>query len=85
MEELVARGMTRLLVEGGPAMWRAFADLGLADDVALYHAGGGANEAAALECVAHWLGPLPLAVFDQRRLGPDRLWRLRRVAEKKEG
>jgi diaminohydroxyphosphoribosylaminopyrimidine deaminase / 5-amino-6-(5-phosphoribosylamino)uracil reductase len=38
MEALIERGITRLLVEGGPATWRAFADASLADEVALFMA-----------------------------------------------
>ncbi len=38
MEELVARGITRLLVEGGPTIWRAFDRAGLVDEVCLFHA-----------------------------------------------
>ena len=85
MEELVARGMTRLLVEGGPNVWRSFAGSSLVDEVALYIAGessSGTQEPLAL--AQRWLGSFPLAIFDNRRIGPDRLWRLRRVAEKKE-
>ncbi len=85
MEELVARGMTRLLVEGGPAMWRAFADAALVDEVALYIAGDATGAQDPLAFTGRWLGSFPLAVFENRRIGPDRLWRLRRVAEKKEG
>ncbi len=33
MEELVARGITRLLVEGGPTTWLAFAERGLVDEI----------------------------------------------------
>ena len=38
MEALVANGITRLLVEGGPLTWRAFADAGLIDEAVLFHA-----------------------------------------------
>ncbi len=85
MEEFVARGMTRIVVEGGPSVWRSFADAALVDEVALYGAGDGAVAKDPLTLARRWLGPFPLAVFDQRRLGPDRLWRLRRATEKKEG
>ena len=85
MEELVARGMTRLLVEGGPGMWRSFADASLVDEVALYVAGDGASAHNPLTLARRWLGLFPLAIFDNRSIGPDRLWRLRRAAEKKEG
>ncbi len=85
MEELVARGMTRLLVEGGPAMWRAFAEASLVDEVALYVAGEGAGAQEPLTLAQRWLGSFPLAIVANRQIGHDRLWRLRRVAEKKEG
>ena len=85
MEALVARGITRLLVEGGPGMWRSFAEASLVDEVALYVAGDATGAQDPLAFTGRWLGAFPLAVFDQRRIGPDRLWRLRRVAEKKEG
>lgn len=83
MEALVARGVTRLLVEGGPSVWRAFADQALADEVLLYVAGGAASPADPLQAqafLAHWLGALPLEITDTRVLGPDRLWRLRKGA-----
>ncbi len=59
MEALVARGITRLLVEGGPAIWRAFADNSLADEVMVYMAGGAelsGNSQDILARVARWLG-----------------------------
>lgn len=80
MEALVARGITRLLVEGGPAIWRAFADNALADEVIVYMAEGasiGGKPQDILTHAARWLGPLPLAIADTRVIGPDRLWQLR--------
>jgi diaminohydroxyphosphoribosylaminopyrimidine deaminase / 5-amino-6-(5-phosphoribosylamino)uracil reductase len=75
LEALAADGMTRLLVEGGPAIWRAFARSGLVDEVVLF-AAGGPDAAAALTLAAAHLGGLPLAVTDSRRIGSDRVWRL---------
>ena len=75
MEALVARGITRLLVEGGPAIWRSFADATLVDDVALYMAGHCAN--TALTALTKFVGDLPLSVCGERPLGADTLWRLR--------
>lgn len=85
MEELVARGITRLLVEGGPQVWRAFAERGLADEVALYIAGGAAHatEDQARVHAARWLGDHPLTISDDKRLGPDRFWRMRWAAKRK--
>lgn len=39
LERLAEIGITRLLVEGGPAVWRAFARHGLFDEVVLFRAG----------------------------------------------
>lgn len=80
METLVARGITRLLVEGGPAIWRAFAGNALADEIFLYVAGGARTTADAQDILARaarWLGPMPLAIGGTRAIGPDRLWQLR--------
>lgn len=88
MEALVARGVTRLLVEGGPRLWRAFADQALADEVLLYVAGGAAGPADGLQAqafLAQWLGALPLEITDTRVLGPDRLWQLRWMHERRNG
>jgi diaminohydroxyphosphoribosylaminopyrimidine deaminase / 5-amino-6-(5-phosphoribosylamino)uracil reductase len=75
MEALVARGITRVLVEGGPGTWRAFADASLVDEVALYMAGDCSN--TAMGAVARYLGDLNVSVEDKRPLGPDTLWRFR--------
>lgn len=86
MEALVARGITRLLVEGGPSIWRAFADTAFVDEVVLYmaapSAGGAVSEGQARAAIARWLGPLPLALIEQRRLEPDTMWRFRHVTMK---
>ena len=73
LEKLAAEGITRLLVEGGPAIWRAFAQAGLVDEVVLFSAGGGGDP---LALAARHLGVLPLVVRDDRMIGPDRVWRL---------
>ena len=41
MEALVERGVTRLLVEGGPTIWRSFDRAGLVDEVVMFLARGG--------------------------------------------
>lgn len=83
MEALVARGITRLLVEGGPAMWRAFADASLADEVVVFLAGSGVPKTHEVLAIARrWLGPLPLAFADMRRLGGDTMWRFSRTISK---
>ena len=47
METLVAQGITRLLVEGGPITWRAFSHAGLVDEAVLFHARAEARQAIA--------------------------------------
>ena len=77
LEQLAADGATRLLVEGGPAIWRAFAKAGLVDEVALFVAGSQAtSDSFALELAGRHLGALSLVVKDRRPIGPDILWRL---------
>ena len=73
LEALAADGVTRLLVEGGPSVWRAFAQAGLVDEVVVFVAGGGGD---GLALAGRHLGPLPLAVNERRRVGPDMVWRL---------
>ena len=82
MEALVARGITRLLVEGGPNMWRACADASLVDEVTLYKAGYKAGHCAntAMAAITRYLGDLSLSIVDQRPLGSDTGWRLRHTA-----
>lgn len=80
MEALVARGVTRLLVEGGPTLWRSFAQQALADEVMIYDAGGASavpDVARIFALISEHLGKLPLGIVDTRVLGPDRLWQLR--------
>lgn len=77
LEDLAARGVTRLLVEGGPRVWRAFAEAGLADEVVMF-VGGAAllNDAEALTYGRQHLGDLRLAIAERRTLGCDAMWRL---------
>ncbi|MEQ1650905.1 MAG: bifunctional diaminohydroxyphosphoribosylaminopyrimidine deaminase/5-amino-6-(5-phosphoribosylamino)uracil reductase RibD [Hyphomicrobium sp.] len=82
MEALVARGITRLLVEGGPSLWRSFADASLVDEVALYLApdagASNADETHARHALQRWLGPVDLMLAEKRHVDPDTLWRFRR-------
>jgi diaminohydroxyphosphoribosylaminopyrimidine deaminase/5-amino-6-(5-phosphoribosylamino)uracil reductase len=83
MEALVARGVTRLLVEGGPRVWAAFARAGLVDEVALFLAPPPEGmptpdpEQVAHAAAARYLPRLPLAVHSRRPAGRDTLWLLR--------
>jgi diaminohydroxyphosphoribosylaminopyrimidine deaminase/5-amino-6-(5-phosphoribosylamino)uracil reductase len=80
LEHFAAAGVTRLLVEGGPTVWRAFARAGLVDEIVLTVAGeGGATDAGtatmrATAILATRLGRVDAAVRDTRRIGPDRVW-----------
>lgn len=86
MEALVARGITRLLVEGGPTMWRAFADASFVDEAVLYMApktsGAHASEPEARTALHKRLGDVPMTLINHRSLGPDTMWRFRRVTHK---
>jgi diaminohydroxyphosphoribosylaminopyrimidine deaminase/5-amino-6-(5-phosphoribosylamino)uracil reductase len=78
LEDLVAEGVTRLMVEGGPAVWRAFGGAGLYDEIALYLAGsgdGGADEERTVRAhlARHGITG-PLARLEQRRVGSDSFW-----------
>lgn len=79
---LAAEGVTRVLVEGGASLWRAFAAEGLVDEVALFQASalptGAAGEGASAATLAAGLAPgLDLALASRRRVGADTLSLLR--------
>lgn len=78
LAQLASRGITRLLVEGGLAVWRSFAEAGLVDEVALFMAGP-ADEKTAAFALQHHFGRLTLEVTDRRPVGTDTMWRLRRT------
>lgn len=62
-EALVAEGVTRLLVEGGPTMWRAFAGAGLADEVIMFRAPPTDSSFAVLPPPRQVPGPEELAAL----------------------
>lgn len=72
---LAARGMTRLLVEGGPALWRAFDAEGLADEVALFVAGHRASAGDAAAILKRHLATGTYKLIGRRSVGGDTLWR----------
>lgn len=76
MEELVARGVTRLLVEGGPTMWQAFAASALVDEAVLFMAGP-ADEARARGALARKLKYKGMQPVGMRHVDPDTMWRFR--------
>jgi diaminohydroxyphosphoribosylaminopyrimidine deaminase/5-amino-6-(5-phosphoribosylamino)uracil reductase len=81
-EELVARGITRLLVEGGAATWRAFARAGLVDEVVLFQAGAGDSVAPDnwKSILDTYVPGIDLALADRRRVGGDAMMVFRRKA-----
>lgn len=77
-EALVAEGITRLLVEGGPTVARAFSSVGLVDDIVQYRATGNQDAASArdgaLRSVNELPGHLTFALAHERALGDDMLY-----------
>jgi diaminohydroxyphosphoribosylaminopyrimidine deaminase/5-amino-6-(5-phosphoribosylamino)uracil reductase len=78
-EALVAEGITRLLVEGGPTVSRAFSSVGLVDDIVQYRAAGHAQDAtrtraAALRSTNDLAGHMGFALAHERALGDDMLY-----------
>jgi riboflavin biosynthesis pyrimidine reductase len=67
-------------------MWRAFAEASLVDEAVLYMApapdGRRADEVRALRVLQPRLGPMSLALVEQRHMDPDTMWRFRRAAVK---
>jgi diaminohydroxyphosphoribosylaminopyrimidine deaminase/5-amino-6-(5-phosphoribosylamino)uracil reductase len=82
MEALVARGITRLLIEGGPATWGAFSRASLIDKVVLFHARGpdGAelSPPGALRALGRYISTGGLDIYDRRTIGGDDMLALRR-------
>ena len=70
LEDLVAQGVTRLLVEGGPQVWRAFAASALVDEVALYVAGDVSDTIARTHLDRYGIAGA-LTARERRRIGPD--------------
>ena len=75
---LAARGITRLLVEGGPTIWRNFAAAGLVDEGVLFMAGP-PNVEKANSALQHYVSSLTLQTTAgrPRPAGADTMWRLR--------
>jgi diaminohydroxyphosphoribosylaminopyrimidine deaminase/5-amino-6-(5-phosphoribosylamino)uracil reductase len=73
LAELAGEGLTRLLVEGGASIWRAFAAEGLVDEVVLFEAGAAGDAAKSAALAAGFAGGLDLALASRRRVGADTL------------
>jgi diaminohydroxyphosphoribosylaminopyrimidine deaminase / 5-amino-6-(5-phosphoribosylamino)uracil reductase len=75
------RGITRLLVEGGPRTWHAFLDAGLADEVIVAvapHKADGPMIQVIEGDAAAFFARHGLKLVEQRQIGPDRLHVYRR-------
>lgn len=76
-EALVGTGISRLLVEGGPAIWRAFFSSGLVDEVVVYgardyHRAGNAETAGRV--LAATGAPMSFALVEAQPVGEDGLY-----------
>lgn len=75
LEALVERGITRLLVEGGPSVWQAFDRAGMIDEVVMFR-GASANTAdfdpgAADRMRARYVSQSPLVLHSRACVGED--------------
>lgn len=73
LHDLAGHGVTRALVEGGPAVWRSFAEKGLCDELHVF-VGGGARlmpDDDVRRMVTRSLGRDPGEVCSWRRLADD--------------
>jgi diaminohydroxyphosphoribosylaminopyrimidine deaminase/5-amino-6-(5-phosphoribosylamino)uracil reductase len=66
---LTGEGITRLLVEGGPVVWRSFAAAGLVDEAIVFQAGGAGPAAADL--LANMAPGPTFRLADTRHIGAD--------------
>lgn len=82
MEELVARGITRLLIEGGPGVWSSFDRASLVDEVVLFRARSNPDVAPTRSEVQSTLRThvprTPLRQVGHRHLGSDDMFLFRR-------
>jgi diaminohydroxyphosphoribosylaminopyrimidine deaminase/5-amino-6-(5-phosphoribosylamino)uracil reductase len=77
---LAQRGVTRLLVEGGPHVWRSFLDADLVDELVLFEGQGelgGRGLAPFAGSGLELLAASGLKMVDSRALGGDKMsiWR----------
>lgn len=80
MEDLVARGVTRLLVEGGPTMWRAFDRAGLVDEVVMFRARA-AGQPAPAAALAQYVTRTPMEFVSATPVARDDMIVFRRRAD----
>lgn len=81
LEALVERGITRLLVEGGPSVWRAFDRAGTIDELVLFSGGtaskGSFDPDEANRIRSRYVSLSPLMMQGRMRVGDDDMitWR----------
>ena len=84
LETLASRGITRVLVEGGPSVARAFLDANLIDEVVIYQGPPPAGQDGLMPFVNDGLDRvIASSHFTQtqsRAFGPDRMTAWRRMA-----
>lgn len=82
MEFLVGRGITRLLIEGGPQTWAAFSRAGLIDRAVVFHARGGRgaelSPPAAIAALSPYISTAGFEIYDRRTIGGDDMLAMRR-------
>jgi len=82
MEALAGAGLTRLLVEGGPQVWRSFMRAGMVDEVVLFHARPKELdlllEQAARASIDLYFNNQMLMLTHHRRLDTDDMFRFRK-------
>lgn len=71
---LAKQGITRLLVEGGPKIWRAFSEQGLVDEAYIFAVG---NETSPEDLLNRHLPGQKFHLKTMRKLGPDYVYQLR--------
>jgi diaminohydroxyphosphoribosylaminopyrimidine deaminase / 5-amino-6-(5-phosphoribosylamino)uracil reductase len=83
LETLAGRGITRVLVEGGPTMARAFLDDDLIDEAVIYHGAKPVGEDGLMPFVSEGLDRVTssghFTQIEARAFGPDRMTWWRRV------
>ena len=85
MEQLALRGITRLLVEGGPSVAHVFLDADLIDEAVIYQGTAAAGVDGLLPFVSEGLDRLTktghFTLVQSRKFGPDRMTRWQRKRE----
>ena len=81
--ELAGMGVTRLLVEGGPHVWRSFLDAGLVDEIVHFQGAGRVGKGGLLPFVDQGLERITkdasFMAVDQRSVGSDKMMTYRKT------